>query len=76
MVNQCKQNKLELKVNTLDCLPVKKSLSAKQQVHPHVLLSIYFFIFLFFFYSTACYHLSVYQGVVSFSLVAQPLPGA
>lgn len=32
---QCKQNKLELKVNTLDCLPVKKSLSAKQQMHMH-----------------------------------------
>lgn len=39
MVTQCKKktNKLELKVNTLDCSPVKKSLSAKQQVHPHIL---------------------------------------
>lgn len=30
---QCKQSRLELEVNTLDCLPVEKSLSAKQQTH-------------------------------------------
>lgn len=31
---QCKQSRLELEVNTLDCLPVEKSLSAKQQNTP------------------------------------------
>jgi len=51
---QCKQSKLELKVNTLDCLPVKKSLSAKQQTHPHTL----------FICPAACYHLSRYEGAV------------
>lgn len=61
---QCKQNKLELKVNTLDCLPVKKSLTAKQQMHLQML----------FIHSR--WGLVSPVGVPGCSLVAQLLPGA